>query len=94
MINIHDKEVNTIAECKLLHNIINPPKLAKILKSHYSPILRGCMNTRIGRAKFKVFCILLYIGCSSTIVIGIVVENIRIKEGDVLQWHTQARKKG
>ena len=26
MIHIHDKEVNKISECNLLHDIINPPK--------------------------------------------------------------------
>ena len=28
------------------------PKCAKFLNSHYSPILRGCMNNRKGKAKF------------------------------------------
>ena len=49
MIYIHDKEVNKISECNLLHDIINPPKRAKNLYSHYSPILNVCMNTRKGR---------------------------------------------
>ena len=30
VIHIHEKEVNKIAECSLLHGIINPPKWAKI----------------------------------------------------------------
>ena len=30
MTRIHNNEVNNIAECNLLHDIINPPKLAKI----------------------------------------------------------------
>ena len=30
MTRIHDKEGDKIAECSLLHNIINPPKRTKI----------------------------------------------------------------
>ena len=52
---IHDDEVNNIAEYNLLHDIINPPKHNKVLDSHYSPILHGCMNKRKGRANFKNF---------------------------------------
>ena len=59
MIYIHDNEVNNIAECNFLHDIINPPKHAKNINIHYSPILHGCMNIRKGRAKFKNFQILL-----------------------------------
>ena len=44
MTRIHDKEVNYIAECNLLHDIINNPK--NTIKIHYSPILRGFINTR------------------------------------------------
>ena len=47
---IHDDEVNNIAECNLLHDIINPHKRAKNINSHYYPILRGCMNNRKFRA--------------------------------------------
>ena len=52
MTRIHDKEVNNIAECNLLHDIINRPKRARNLNSHYYPIIHGCMNTRKGQAKF------------------------------------------
>ena len=31
MIYMHDNEVNNIAECNLLHDIINPPKRTKHL---------------------------------------------------------------
>ena len=48
----HNNEVNNIAQCNLLHNMINSPKRAKNLNSRYSPILHGCMNTRKGKAKF------------------------------------------
>ena len=30
----------------------NPPKCAKNLNMHYSPILHGCMNTIKGKARF------------------------------------------
>ena len=52
---IHNNEVNNIAECNLLHYIINPPKRAKTLNSHYSHIIHGCMNTRKGKSEFKTF---------------------------------------
>ena len=52
MTRIHKKELKNIAECNLLHDIINPPKRAKNLNSHYSPILQGFMNTRKGKDRF------------------------------------------
>ena len=52
---LQNNEVNNISECNLLHDIINPPKRAKILNNHYYPILHGCMNTRNGKGKFKTF---------------------------------------
>ena len=53
MTRIHNNEVNNISECNLLHDMVNPPKHAKKLNSHYSPILHGCMNTGKGTTKFK-----------------------------------------
>ena len=53
LIHIHDNEVNNIAECNLLHDIINPPKHAKNINSHYSPILHKFLSTRKGISKFK-----------------------------------------
>ena len=75
MIHIFDKEVNKISECNLLHDIINPTKRATHLNSHYSNIIHCCLNTRKGRAKFKNFQIISCSECSSTIVMGILVEN-------------------
>ena len=69
-IHMHDREVDKIAECNLLHDIINTPKRAKILNSHYSPILDGCINTGKGIVKFNNFQIILDSGCSSRIVMG------------------------
>ena len=48
---MHNNEVNNIAECNLLHDIINPTKRVKYINSHYSPILHVCMNIRKGKAK-------------------------------------------
>ena len=79
MVHIHDKEVNNISECNLIHDRINPPKRARILNSHYPPILHGCMNTREGRTNFKNFQNLLDIGCSSVILMVRIVENLFLK---------------
>ena len=66
MNSIRDNKVNNIAELDLLHYILNTSKRTKYINAHYSPILRGCMNTRRGKSKFIYF---LYIGCSYTILI-------------------------
>ena len=59
MIYIHDNKVKNIPECNLLHDIINPPKCAKIYIIYYSPIMHGCMNTGKGRSRFKKILIIL-----------------------------------
>ena len=46
------------------------------------------MNTRHGRAKFKNFQIILESECSSTIIIGGLVEKVQPEEYTVVQWHT------
>ena len=74
MMRIHNNKVNNIAECNLLHDIINTPNRAKKLNRHYYPILHGYMNNRKGKAKFKNFRILLDSGCISTIVMGELVK--------------------
>ena len=51
MIHIHDKEVNTIAECNLLHDIINTSKCYNNTNTYLSPIIHGFMNTHMGRRK-------------------------------------------
>ena len=55
MKNIHDNAVNDIAECNVIHNVINPYKHTINTNSHYYPILHGCTNTRRGRTKYKTF---------------------------------------
>ena len=88
MTRIHNHEVNKIAECNLLHDIINPPKRAKHLNIYYCPIIHGCMNTGKYKANFKTFRILFYSGCSSTIVMGILVEKLYPGKNSQMQWHT------
>ena len=86
---MHDKEVNSISELNLLLDILNSPKLTKHLNSHYYPIIYGYMNTRKGKSKFKKFRILLDSGCSSTIVMGRLVEKLGLKIDAMIKWHTQ-----
>ena len=90
MIYIHDKKVNNIAEFNLLHAIINPPKRAKNINSHHSPILHGCINIRKFRKKFENFRILLDSGCSSAIVMRRIAEKPHPDKYAMMQWHTQA----
>ena len=91
MIYIHDNEVNHISECNLPHDIINPPKRAKNINTHYSPILHGCINIRKGRAKFKNFLIIMDSGCSSAIVMVRLVGRLSPEKDAVMQWHNKAR---
>ena len=90
MIHIHDKEVYKIAECNLLYDTISPPKHTKNLKSHYSHILNGYMNTRIGRETFKNFRIIFESVCGSTIVTRRLVEKTLLKIDAVMQWRTHS----
>ena len=72
----HNNAVENIAEFNLLHDIINPPKRAKTFNSHYSPSLHGCMNTKKVKTNFKIFFILLDGSCSSTILMGRLIEKL------------------
>ena len=89
MIYKNYKEANKIAESNLLHDIIIPTKHAKKSNSHYSPILHGCMYTRIGIVGFNNFRTLLDSGFSPRTVMGRIVENIRLEKDAVMQWNTQ-----
>ena len=90
MMCIQNNEVSNIAECNLLHDIINPPRRAKNLNIHYSPILHVCMNTRKGKSKFKNFRILLDSGCKFTIVMVRLVRKQAPEKNALMQWHMQA----
>ena len=48
------------------------------------------MNTRKGKAKFKIFRILLDSGCSSTIVMGGIIQKLGPEEDTPMQWNRQA----
>ena len=89
---IHEKEVNKLSELNLLHYIINTTKRTKTFNIHYSPIIQGFMNTRKGKARFKNFLILLYSGCSSTIIMGRLINKPTHKKDFVMQWNTQEGK--
>ena len=89
-IHIHYKEVNKISEWNLIYDIINTTKRAEHLNIHYYPIIQVCMNTRLGRSRFKNFQILLDSGYSSIIVMVSLVGNKCLEKDAVMQWHTQA----
>ena len=76
---IHDNELNNIGECNLLHDRINHYKRTKYINIHYSPNLHGYINTLRGRLKFNIFRNLLYIRCSSMVLIRIQMENLILK---------------
>ena len=76
MTRIYDNKVNKIAECNILHDIINPSKRTKKLNIHQSPITHECMNTRKGKSMFKNFRILSDSGCSSTILMSRLVNKL------------------
>ena len=48
------------------------------------------MNDVKGREKFKNLRIILDSGCSSTILMGRIVEELHPEKDAVVQWHTQA----
>ena len=90
MIYKHDDKVKNISECNLGHYVINPPKRANNINNHCSPILHGCISIRKSKAKFMNFQILLGSGFCSTIIMIMLVENLRLEKDAVMQWHTQA----
>ena len=90
MNHIHDNKEKIISEWNLLHDILNLFERTKNINIHCYPIPRGCLNTQKGKARFKNFRILLGIGCSSRIVMIMLIENLSAKKGSVMQWHTQA----
>ena len=87
---IYGNKVNKLAECNLLHDILNPSKRNKISNFRYSYILHRCMHTWKGRETFKNFLILFHSGFGSTIVIKILITKIDPIEDAVVQRHTQA----
>ena len=86
---IHRNKVNKLSEWNLLYDVLNPPKHTKKLNRHYSPIIKGFMNTWKFKGKFKVFKILLDSGYSTTIVTGRLIQKLNPKEDAVMKWHTK-----
>ena len=77
---INGNKVNKISEFILLHDMINPSKRTKDINSHYYPILHVCVNTQKGKENFNNFRILLDSGCSFTIVMISLIENLKPKK--------------
>ena len=69
--------------------IINPTKKKT---KHYTPLLLGEMNYRLGKARFKSLRILLDSGCNSSIVLGKHTPKFRKKNTKPVHWKTQGRK--
>ena len=55
MSNKINNDKSLTRECNVLSNLLNNMKHVKSKNSNYSPILQGCMNTRIGRSKLTNF---------------------------------------
>ena len=89
MNGIHENKVNNMSEWILLHDILNLYKHTKNINIHYSHILHGCIYTRRVRVKYKIFQILLDIGCSSTIIIRRLTMKLKTKKYPMIQYHTQ-----
>ena len=53
MNHIHNGNVDNIAQCNILHDILSPSEGIKYMNTQYSPIIHGKMNTRWGRSKYK-----------------------------------------
>ena len=75
----------------ILTVILNPTKRSKT-KSHYSPLLKGRMNTRSGRALFRNFRILLDSGICSTITMGKLTEKLKPKNSTETMCESQVGK--
>ena len=53
--NIHDHEINNIAEYNLIHDMLNYSKRIKNNNSHYYHILNVCMDICRGKKNYKEF---------------------------------------
>ena len=90
----NEKQINNSIkhEYNALYNFLNPTKRTGTKNSHFSPILRGCMNTRSRRAKFKKLQIIFDNRRSSTIMKGKLTPKLKSKEALKNMWETQAGK--
>ena len=78
-----------IPECNLLHDIQNISK-QKYINRHYPTTLHGCMNTKMGRFKFKIFLIVFNSRYKSENITIRLIIKLKTKEYDVMQWHKKA----
>ena len=78
MINKINTDTSIVHAFNILIDILNPTTRAKT-KSHYSPIIQVCINTRSGRALFRNFRILLDSGIASTIIMVKLTEKLKPK---------------
>ena len=61
----------------MIRNIMNPTKNGKY--NHYTPVLYGEMNSRLGKAKLNSPLIILDSAASSSIVLGKHTQKLRKK---------------
>ena len=59
---------------------------------YYYSILHGIINTCRGKAELKNFQIILYHGCSSTIIIHNMMSKLNLKKYISTQWQTKYEK--
>ena len=85
MNHIHDNKENIISEWNLLHDILNLSERTRNINIHCYLIPHVCLNTKKGKARFNSFRILLDSGCSSRIVMIMLIENLSAKKDDVMQ---------
>ena len=91
MLNKTNNDKSLTHEYNVLSNLCNPMKCAKLKNSHYSPILQGCMNTCSGTANFRIFLFLLDNGSSSTMLMGKLTPELKIKNPiEKTTWEIQA----
>ena len=80
-----------VNEYNILNDLLNPRKQEKT-KSHYSPILQGCMKNRSGGTLLRNLRILLDCGISLTIIMVKLTEKIKPDKLTETTWETQAGK--
>ena len=90
MNSMNDTKVNSISQCNLLHDKINPYKWTKNININYCPIIHGCMNAHMRRANFRNFRILLDSRCSYKIVTRRIVNNLKINN---MMWYNGRYKR-
>ena len=70
-----------------ISHIINPTKKGK--NRHYTPVLLGSVNGRLGKAKYRTIRIIMDSGASSSIVLGKHTQTLRQKNTQTVKWSAQ-----